>query len=108
MDLIEYFEKKIIPKYSSMGNGVVKDNLNRTIKCIKYLYKDNCLITKREAEKDKEKETEIIVSTINRDRKMWTLDRNIILDASATLNPKYEMNKDLYIVMNNSPILDHS
>lgn len=105
-DLIEYFKNKVIPKYSSMENVI--DNLNKTIKCIKYLYKDNCLITKREVEKDKEKETEITISTINRDKKMWTLEKNIILDASATLNPKYELNKELYIVMNNQPVLDHS
>lgn len=105
-DLIEYFKNKVIPKFSSLEKVFV--DLNRTVKCIKYLYKDNCLITKRKLEKDNEKETEIIISTINRDRKMWTLDTNIILDASAKLNPKYEMNKDLYVVMNNSPVLDHS
>lgn len=105
-DLIEYFKNKVIPKFSSLEKVFV--DLNRTVKCIKYLYKDNCLITKRKFEKDNEKETEIIISTINRDRKMWTLDTNIILDASATLNPKYEMNKDLYVVMNKSPVLDHS
>lgn len=101
-DLIEYFKNKVIPKFSSLEKVFV--DLNRTIKCIKYLYKDNCLITKRKLEK----ETEIIISTINRDRKMWTLETNIILDASATLNPKYEMNKNLYVVMNNFPVLDHS
>lgn len=101
-DLIEYFKKKVISKFSSNKN--VFDNWSRTIKCIKYLYKDNCLITKRHIEK----ETEIIISTINRDRKMWTLDKNIILDASATLNPKYELNKKLYVLMDNKPVLDHS
>ena len=89
-------------------SGGVKEYLNKIIKCIKYLYKDTCLITKKQVEKDEEEETEIILSTINRDKKMWTLDNNIILDASAKLNPKYAMNKDLYIVMNNAPVLDHS
>ena len=108
MDLIEYFENKIIPKYSFMES--ITDYLNKTLKCIKYLYKNTCLITKREVEKGKEKikEIEITFSTINRDRKMWTLDNNIILDASAKLNPKYEIDKDLYVVMNNPPVLDHS
>lgn len=108
MDFIEHFEKKIIPKFYSTENGSVKEYLNKIIKCIKYLYKDTCLITKKQVEKDEEEETEIILSTINRDKKMWTLDNNIILDASAKLNPKYAMNKDLYIVMNNAPVLDHS
>lgn len=108
MDFIDHFKKKIIPKFYSTEDGNIKEYLNKIIKCIKYLYKDTCLITKKQVEKDEEEETEIILSTINRDKKMWTLDNNIILDASAKLNPKYAMNKELYVVMNNQPVLDHS
>lgn len=43
----------------------------------------------------------------NRNYQYWLLDNNIILDASAKLNQAYKLNKDLFYIQHQTPVLDH-
>lgn len=47
------------------------------------------------------------ISTVDNRLKMWKLENNIILDASAPLNMKYELDTRLYHNLNLEPVLDH-
>lgn len=99
---IDKFLKNIVPTYPSE----LKNSIERTLKTIKLLYNDTCIINKTKDTLLKQGYIEI--KTINRDKKMWTLDNSIILDASASIDPRYELNKDLYYMMNNECVLDYS
>lgn len=101
---IENFIKKIIPKY----NNSLQKKLKNILKIIGLIYNDTCLINKRSKQEDKNGEEKIYIKTINRNKKMWTLKNNIILDASAFLEPKYKLNPKLYFLMNNENTLDYS
>ena len=100
--LIEKFSKEVIPKYREQ----LKNDLEETITTIECIYTDTCLISK--SEKKQYRNAYISFSTIDRKQKMWTLENNIILDGSATIEPRYKLNKDLYFVMNCKRVLDHS
>ena len=102
LKLIKKFYKTVKSSYINPLRDELLDILT-TIECI---YTDTCLINK--GKKKEYGDTKFSVSTINRKQQMWTLDNNIILDASATLNPQYTMNLQLYFIMNNKPVLDHS
>lgn len=47
------------------------------------------------------------ISTFNREHKLWKLDNNIILDASASIDGVYNMSGD-YKVINQRAFIDHS
>lgn len=99
---IREFIKNIIPEYEKSIKTDL-ENILRTVSCI---YNDTCLLNKKL--EDGEKQDTISIKTINRNKRMWTLKNNIILDASALLEPKYELDKNLYFLMNNQPTLDYS
>lgn len=99
---IENFSKKIIPKYEKS----TKKDLTEILRIISFVYNDTCLLNKKL--EDSEKEDTITIKTINRNKRMWTLKNSIILDASASIEPKYKLDKDLYFLMNNEPTLDYS
>lgn len=84
----------------------LRDDLLDTLTAIECIYTDTCLINK--GEKKEYTKTRFSISVMNRKQQMWTLANNIILDASSTLNPQYEMNPRLYFMMNNKRVLDHS
>ena len=102
LKLIKKFSKTVKSSYINPLRDELLDILT-TIECI---YTDTCLINK--GKKKQYGDTKFSISAMNRKQKMWTLDNNIILDASATLNPQYTMNPELYFLMNNKPVLDHS
>lgn len=99
---IKEFIKKIIPKYEKS----IKADLEKILRTVSFIYNDTCLLNKKL--EDGEKQDTITIKTINRNKRMWTLENNIILDASAPLEPKYELDKNLYFLMNNQPTLDYS
>lgn len=102
LKLIKKFYKTVKSSYINPLRDELLDILT-TIECI---YTDTCLINK--GKKKEYGDTKFSVSAMNRKQQMWTLDNNIILDASATLNSQYRMNPQLYFLMNNKPVLDHS
>lgn len=102
LKIIKNFSKTVKSSYIPHLRDDLLDILS-TIECI---YTDTCLINK--GKKKEYGDTKFSISVMNRKQKMWTLDNNIILDASATLNPQYTMNPQLYFIMNNKAVLDHS
>lgn len=102
LKLIKKFSKTVKSSYINP----LRDDLLDILIAIKCIYTDTCLINK--GKKKEYGDTKFSISAMNRKEKMWTLDNNIILDASATLNPQYTMNPELYFLMNNKPVLDHS
>ena len=102
LKLIKKFSKTVKSSYINP----LRDDLLDILIAIKCIYTDTCLINK--GKKKQYGDTKFSISAMNRKQKMWTLDNNIILDASATLNPQYTMNPQLYFIMNNKPVLDHS
>ena len=102
LKLIKKFSKTVKSSYINP----LRDDLLDILIAIECIYTDTCLINK--GKKKIYGDTKFSISTMNRKQKMWTLDNNIILDASATLNPQYTMNPELYFLMNNKPVLDHS
>lgn len=93
-------------KLASGYNSEIQKSLETILKYIKLLYTDTCIINQNKANGLKDGYIEI--KTINRKKQMWTLDNNIILDASASIDPKYKFNTDLYFMMNNECVLDYS
>ena len=102
LKLIKKFSKTVKSSYINP----LRDDLLDILISIECIYTDTCLINK--GNKKEYGDTKFSISAMNRKQKMWTLDNNIILDASATLNPQYTMNPQLYFIMNNKPVLDHS
>lgn len=102
LKLIKKFSKTVKSSYINP----LRDDLLDILIAIECIYTDTCLINK--GNKKEYGDTKFSISAMNRKQKMWTLDNNIILDASATLNPQYTMNPQLYFIMNNKPVLDHS
>ena len=102
LKLIKKFSKTVKSSYINP----LRDDLLDILIAIKCIYTDTCLINK--GKKKEYGDTKFSISAMNRKEKMWTLDNNIILDASATLNSQYTMNPQLYFIMNNKPVLDHS
>lgn len=104
LKLIKDFTKTVDSLYEDKEEKKkLRKELFATLKTIECIYTDTCLINKQN-----NKNIYYGISTINRKQQMWTLDNSIILDASASLQPQYEMNKDLYFLMNNKKVLEHS
>ena len=101
---IDYFSKKIVTKYDKF----TQNKLKKVLKIIKLIYNDTCLVNKKSKEDDEKKQEIISLKTINRNKKMWTLENNIILDASALLEMKYTLNNKLYFLMNCQNTLNYS
>lgn len=98
LQLIKHFKKVVENSYTDKQ----KTNLLNLLIAIECIYTDTCIINK------KEKSENCRISVMNRNQKMWLLDNNIILDGSADLQPQYTMNPNLYYMMNNKRVLDHS
>lgn len=97
---------ELLLKEASTYDYEISNLLKRILKTIKLLYCDTCIIN--QIQEKGLSEGYIEIKTINRNKKMWTLENNIILDASASIEPKYIFNKKLYHFMNNECVLDYS
>ena len=72
-----------------------KNELCRQIDDIVHFYNGTCLLWEHK------------LYTIDRTIKYWTLNNNIILDASASLNGAYRLRKNLFVIENYESVLDY-
>lgn len=79
---------------ASFGN--TKKELCRQIDNIVHFYNETCLLWEHK------------LYTIDRTLKYWTLNNNIILDASASLNGAYRLRKNLFVLEDYKSVLDYS
>lgn len=78
----------------SFGN--TKIQLCRQIDNIVHFYNGTCLLWQHK------------LYTVDRTMDYWTLNNNIILDASASLNSAYRLRKDLFVLEDYESVLDYS
>ncbi len=75
--------------------GFSKTQILQKVEELKQFYNQTCVV-----------EGNTIYCT-NREYQYWLLDNNILLDASAKLNIAYKLNKELFRVQHQTPVLDH-
>jgi len=75
--------------------GFSKTQVLQKVEELKQFYNQTCVV-----------EGNTIYCT-NRNYQYWLLDNNIILDASAKLNQAYKLNKELFHIQHQTPVLDH-
>lgn len=93
-------------KLTSVYDYEIQKILEEIMKYVKILYSSTCIINQNKSNVFYDGYIEI--KAVNMEKQMWTLDNNIILDASANIEPKYRLNTDLYYMMNNECVLDYS
>lgn len=103
--LNEIENKEYLNKY---GNN--QHNIKKFISIIRIIYSGTSLINVNyHKNMTTDEEVKIVeISAVDHRIKMWKLENNIILDASAPLNMKYELDTRLYHNLNLEPVLDHS
>ncbi|MBU3176663.1 DEAD/DEAH box helicase family protein [Clostridium estertheticum] len=94
--LVKMVKNSITVAYASTTIYETKNNICYKILELKQFYNQTCLV-----------EGNIIYCTDKRPQ-YWLLDNNIILDAGARLNGAYKLNKELFHVQHQTPVLEHS
>ncbi|MBU3098415.1 MULTISPECIES: DEAD/DEAH box helicase [Clostridium] len=94
--LIEMVKSNITVAYAETTEYITKGNICYKIMELKQYYSQTCVV-----------EGNVIYCT-DKNPQYWLLDNNIILDAGARLNGAYKLNKELFHVQHQTPVLEYS